>query len=95
MLAGQSIGNDTNSSFTAQSWPNEEYLKIFSHLIEHIPAWKLLIKTQDDLEIKRLTGNSNACFKVELKAHIISVGKTPRALLYRRYQQTVVDKRIE
>ena len=92
----KSIENDdTSSSNTTAWWPNEEHGKIFTHLIEHIPEWKQLIKTPDDLNLKRLNGNSNACFKVELKDHINSDGAIPRALLYRRYEQTVVDKRVE
>ena len=81
---GASLENESISSFTSCSWPNEEYFRIFQNLCDKIPAWKQLIKTPDDLEFRRLKGNSNAVYKVICKNKTPS--DVPKALLYRRYE---------
>ena len=55
-----------------------------------------MITSYKDLDFKRLSGNSNAVYKVDLGSHIeVESKKTPRTLLYRRYEQTVTEKHVE
>ena len=68
---------------------------IFEHLMMHIEEWKPIIKSADDLIIRRLSGLSNACYKVTIKPEIDSTQTVIKALLYRRFEQNLTDKRIE
>ena len=47
------------------------------------------------MEIKRLSGLSNACFRVKIKDQVATNVKEPRTLLYRRFEQELTDRRIE
>ena len=67
---------------------------ILSRIHEHVPSWKA-IQSPSDLEIKRLSGLSNACFRVHIPAGKFEDIKEPRTLLYRRFEQDLTDKRIE
>lgn len=64
-----------------------------------IPSWKTVVKTPDDLKFVRLNGNSNACYKLSIKDKTVipedQKSSTPKNLLYRRFEQTVVDKLVE
>lgn len=53
------------------------------------------LKSFDDIEVKRLNGNSNAVFKVHIKDGLYPDITEYRTLLYRRYEQELCDKRIE
>jgi|DEB0MinimDraft_12_1074336.scaffolds.fasta_scaffold31514_2 hypothetical protein len=53
------------------------------------------MSSPENLVYRRLNGNSNACFKVSLKDHIEIEEGVPRSVLYRRYEQKVVDKAVE
>lgn len=90
------MGQETCSTYTSPSlWPNEEEFKMYRHITEHVGVWSKVLQSPDDLVFKRLNGNSNACFKVALKDHIETPDNLPRAVLYRRYEQKVVDKQVE
>jgi hypothetical protein len=69
-----------------------------------------VLTSPNDLEFKRLSGNSNECYKISLKRSIkLDAAKVfntysvlpdsnlylPTSILYRRYKQQVVDKRVE
>jgi hypothetical protein len=43
---------------------------IFDRIKEHIPEWGRLLTELDQLDIKRLSGLSNACYKVALKESV-------------------------
>jgi hypothetical protein len=64
-------------------------------MTEHISSWKTHLNDQEDLEIKRLSGLSNACFRVQIKDTVAEEIKEPRTLLYRRFEQDLTDRRIE
>lgn len=82
---------------TLSSACTEEQFKIYIHILELLPEWQKLVSSPTDLSYSRLKGNSNACFRVSLKETIITPDDSsiPRQLLYRRYEQTVVDKSVE
>jgi hypothetical protein len=68
---------------------------MYRHITEHVTAWSKVLQSPSDLQFKRLNGNSNACFKVSLKDHIVTPDSVSRAVLYRRYEQKVIDKNVE
>ena len=68
---------------------------IFDRLTQHVPQWKQSLEDQDDLIIKRLSGLSNACFRVKIKDDVALNVSEPRTLLYRRFEQELTDRRIE
>jgi len=45
--------------------------------------------------VKRLNGNSNAVFRVKIKDGLHPQITENRLLLYRRYEQDIIDKQIE
>jgi len=69
MLEGD-VGShsDTKSSDpeTAEVCENPHYLEIYTNMKEHVPEWSSLTSV-DQLEIRRLSGLSNACYKVTYK----------------------------
>jgi len=73
----------------------QQNLVIFNRLTQHVPEWKQALKSQDDLVIKRLSGLSNACFRVKIKDDVAKNINEPRTLLYRRFEQELTDRRIE
>ena len=70
--------------------------RMFENIIKVVPEWKDIgLESYCDFEMKRLNGNSNACYKVELKERIKTDDEVARTVFYRRYEQKVVDKRVE
>lgn len=65
------------------------------HILDVVPQWSKYITTHSCVNFRRLRGNSNACFKVSLSDTIQLDSDVPRHLLYRRYEQTVVQKEVE
>ena len=72
----------------------EDYQLIFDRITQHIPQWKETLVSVDELTIRRLSGLSNACFRVQIKEGIKKTLE-PKTLLYRRFEQDLTDKRIE
>ena len=72
----------------------QELNTILERIKEHIEPWKSLLST-DYLEVQRMSGLSNACFRVHLKDGVFPDLKEPRTLLYRRFVQELTDRRIE
>ena len=68
---------------------------MFNHIIQRVPSMAKILKSVDDLTFKRLNGNSNACFKVSIKDGLYPEETEVRSLLYRRYEQDIIDKKIE
>jgi len=43
---------------------SHEIPELFKNITQHIPLWDAMVKSHEDIEVKRLNGNSNAIFKV-------------------------------
>ena len=63
---------------------------ILAHIKEQVPSWAP-ITSVDQLEIKKMSGLSNACYRV----HIKDGGIEPTTLLYRKFECEIVDKKVE
>lgn len=63
---------------------SHEVPEIYANILEHVPEWKVL--SMDDIEVRRLNGNSNAVFKVSIKNDKHTEIQENRSLLYRRYE---------
>ena len=63
---------------------------ILAHIKEHLPSWAP-ISSVDQLEIKKMSGLSNACYRV----HVKDGGIEPTTLLYRKFECEIVDKKVE
>lgn len=81
---------------------DEDKATIFERIGLHLPEWKDVLTELDQLAIKRLSGLSNACFRVELTPGATEKLKAEgkqlpeiSVLLYRRFEQDLTDKRIE
>lgn len=75
---------------------------IFERVGLHLSSWKAAVTSVEQLAIKRMSGLSNACFRVELTPQTVEQLKAagqqlpePAVLLYRRFEQELTDKRIE
>ena len=70
---------------------------IFNNIKKHMPSWAEAVHDPlDQLEIKKLNGLSNSCYKVALDKRVkLSDPDAPRAVLYRKIENEVVDKDIE
>lgn len=67
---------------------------VLARVKEHMPAWGQV--TLLDVSITRLSGLSNACYKVKLAADVqIADSDTPRKVLYRKFENEIVDNKIE
>ena len=68
---------------------------MYDNIMEHVPQWRAILQSVDDIKFKRLNGNSNACFKVSIREGLYPEESKTRALLYRKYEQKIIDKQIE
>ena len=70
---------------------------ILENIKKHLPSWAEAVNDiNDQLEIKKLSGMSNSCYKVKLDKRVkLSDLSAPRAVLYRKLENEVVDKEIE
>ena len=59
---------------------------MFAQIVKHVPEWRFVLQSPDDLDFKRLNGNSNACYKVSIKDGLYPEMIKTRALLFRRYE---------
>ena len=96
----ETITHDSSSlSDFAMAFPDkksqEDFAQIFSHITQYVDDWKCQNLCHDDFTYNRLSGNSNACYKVKLRDHIARDTIETRTVLYRKYLQTVVDKSVE
>ena len=67
---------------------------ILKRIQEQFVAWREAV-TIDMVDIKRLSGLSNACYRVSAKDSVRLPDETPRVLLYRKFECQVIDKRVE
>lgn len=69
---------------------------VLANIKEHISAWAESIQSLDQVDIKKMSGLSNACYKVALKADVqLSSPDAPKAVLYRKFECEIIDKQIE
>ena len=70
---------------------------ILENIKKHLPSWAESVHDiTDQVEIKKLNGLSNSCYKVWLDKRVkLSDPDAPRAVLYRKIENAVVDKEIE
>jgi hypothetical protein len=70
---------------------DQERQIIYDRILLHIPDWASVLSSPNDITIQRLSGLSNAVFKVDLNV----AGQQKKTVLYRRFEQTLTDRRIE
>ena len=69
---------------------------IYQRVLEHIPEWARAVTSMDQIVIRRLSGLSNACYRVALRHGIVLEDRdVPRDLLYRKFMCAIVDSEIE
>jgi len=68
---------------------------ILAHIKDNIPDWHPV--TLDQVEIRRLSGLSNACYKVSLKAEARfgDGSNAPREVMYRKFECDIIDRKTE
>ena len=71
----------------------DEQKTLLARIQEHVGTWQGL--TSDNLTILRLSGLSNACYRVKIKDGCNNEVQEPKTLLYRRFIQELTDRRIE
>lgn len=89
--------DNTSGSSDSDHYKGEQSVNdlIFNRICSHIPDWSSALKTSEDLNIKRLNGLSNACYRVSIKDEVAPHLTDNRTLLYRKFEQELTDKRIE
>lgn len=84
----------SDDDVNGQAVRGEQPEVVLDRIKEHMPAWRSV--SLSDVTIKRLSGLSNACYKVQLLDTIkIDDTEVPRKLLYRKFENEVIDKKIE
>ena len=69
---------------------------IILNIKQHFPAWAAAVQSAQQVQIRKLSGMSNACYKVELAKDIPLTDKAvPRTLLYRKFECKIVDRQVE
>ena len=68
---------------TQQTYEEEKQC-ILDTIKEYIPAWSTI--TTSDIDLKRLSGLSNACYMVFVKEGILPNLTEPRKLLFRYFE---------
>ena len=69
---------------------------IYQRVLEHVPEWARAVTSIDQIAIRRLSGLSNACYRVALRHEIVLDDRdVPRDLLYRKFMCAVVDRETE
>ena len=87
-------GEANDIPFTDQRGETHEV--IFDNIKKHMPSWAEAVHDPlDQLEIKKLNGLSNSCYKVALDKRVKLSDDAPRAVLYRKIENEVVDKDVE
>lgn len=73
---------------------SEAETTMLARIKEHVPSWNIITDV-DQLSFKRLSGLSNACYKVTPKDTTLASIVQPNALLYRKKVSELVDKEQE
>ena len=83
-----------NSDSVAVAAPGEDPVIILANIIRNIPTWSQSNPSLDLVEISRLSGLSNACYRVALKDGGDGESQA-EPLLYRKFLCTVSNRDIE
>ena len=69
---------------------------MFERTRRHVPLWAEKVTSIDQLSFTRMSGLSNACYRVQVvdKAVLKEVGEIDK-LLYRKFECLIVDKQVE
>lgn len=89
------VGEDgiTDDGFRAPE-RGEKPEVVLARVKEHMPAWGHV--SLDEVTISRLSGLSNACYKVSVGPEVtIADPDTPRKVLYRKFENEIIDNTIE
>jgi hypothetical protein len=73
---------------------SEAETTMLARIKEHVPGWDAITDVEQ-LSFRRLSGLSNACYKVTPKEASLAALVTPNALLYRKKVSDLVDKEQE
>lgn len=73
----------------------EKHELIIARVYEHVPGWAQAVQEPEQVEISKLNGLSNACYKVSLKSDVETAPNCPRTLLYRKFECEIVNKQVE
>jgi len=60
-------GQETNTAAVASFERGEKSEVIIARICEHVPGWAEAVQGPEQVEIRKLSGLSNACYKVSLK----------------------------
>ena len=63
-------GQPENSAASTQSLQEKQEEILIANILEHVPGWSEAVQASEQLEIRRLNGLSNACYKVALKSDV-------------------------
>ena len=66
---------------------------ILQRICDAIPSWSQKNLTLNQVDIKRLSGLSNACYRVSIKKELTFC--EPKVVLYRKFECQVIDKNLE
>lgn len=73
---------------------------VLARIKECFTSWNDAVSSLDQVEIRKLSGLSNACYKVALKPEVVlnqdvDELQRPRVVLYRKFECEIIDKRVE
>ena len=64
----------------------EDVEVIYERIKKHVPEWSRVLTSIDQVAIRRLSGLSNACYRVALRQEVILEDcNAPRDLCYRKF----------
>ena len=71
----------------------EKWEVILARIQERVPAWATAVTSLEQTDIRKLSGLSNACYKVAVKEEVqLDDTEAPRVVLYRKFECQIVDK---
>ena len=74
----------------------ERYETVIARIGKQFTDWRQSVNSLDQVEILRLNGLSNACYRVKLNDNVVlSDPDTPRVVIYRKYECDIIDLHIE
>ena len=94
MIEGTEINTVTPAASVVRGEKTEV---IIARVCEHVEGWAEAVTAPEQVEISKLSGLSNACYKVSLKSEVSLPPncQTPRTLLYRKFECEIVNKQVE
>jgi len=85
---------EANIKSKAYTTPGEDEEIILERIQSQVPQWAH-VRTIAEVSFQRLNGLSNACYRVELEDSVPLADEQYRVLLYRKFENEVVDLAIE